>query len=80
MGGTVSDDDRRQLLEPRLYDVARLVAEGWPEKAIAMSLGVSRRTLWVRVNAIAFLIHAQPDKDTKIQIARWWESHEQRAA
>lgn len=43
-------------LTPRQEEVARLVAQGFPYKRIALAIGVSRRTAEHHVEAIADLL------------------------
>lgn len=72
----MTDAERRAVLEPRLYEVARMVADGHSDKQITAALSISRKTLHLRITAIAFLVNADTSRNVRTQIGRWWESHD----
>jgi DNA-binding NarL/FixJ family response regulator len=72
----MTDAERRAVLEPRLYDVARMVADGYNDKQITATLRISRKTLHLRITAISYLVHADQSRNVRTQIGRWWESHD----
>lgn len=71
----MTDADRRDILGP-LYELARMIADGHSDKEITKALGMSRKTLHLRQEAIAFLCNVDRSRNVRIQIGRWWESHD----
>jgi DNA-binding NarL/FixJ family response regulator len=55
--------------------VAALIARAKPDKQIAGTLKITERQIRRHVTALAYLIHADPSCNTRIQIALWWREH-----
>lgn len=66
-------------LTPREEEVAALVVQGLPRKAIAHRVGVSVNTLSVILLRITVKIDAPEGCPPSVAIARWWGRHKDAA-
>lgn len=64
--------DETPCLTDKQREVARLVAEGWGDKAIGAKLTLKPRTVRVHIEAIAYTLRLDPLRSVRVQIARWW--------
>lgn len=59
-------------LTPRQLAVASLLARGKSDKQIAAEIGITARRVAQHVDALEYLIHADPSGNVRLQIALWW--------
>ncbi len=63
-------DEMVEPLTPREQEVLALIAEGLPNKAIALRLGISDHTVKFHINAILSKLNAQSRTEAVVQAAR----------